>query len=151
MSLGRSNTLVMSRLRSHRMSAQRREDKTRGVVAAGPPTLQVGPSCEVAGRSAVVLGRNKEACLADEKAAEDTLKQNWSKFSAEVKSQCVGLEITGGAASYVELVSCMEVMRDAKSIEATDPLAGDTEPAAARRARGGDNGRSVRARRRHPT
>jgi hypothetical protein len=126
-----------------------RERKTRGVAAAAPPTLQVGPSCEVAGQSAVVLGRNKEACLADEKAAQGTLKQNWSKFSAAVKSQCVGLEITGGAASYVELLSCMEVMRDAKSIEATDPLAGDTEPAGTRR--GGDNGRSVRARRRHPT
>jgi hypothetical protein len=94
----------------------------------GPPTLQVGTSCAAAGQGAVILGRNKEACLADEKAAQDTLKQNWSKFSAAVKSQCAGLEIVGGPASYVELLSCLEVMRDAKSIEATDPLAGDIEP-----------------------
>jgi hypothetical protein len=33
----------------------------------------------------------------------------------------------GGPASYVELVSCLEVLRDAKSIEATDPLEGDME------------------------
>jgi hypothetical protein len=33
----------------------------------------------------------------------------------------------GGPASYVELVSCLEVLRDAKSIEATDPLGGDME------------------------
>jgi hypothetical protein len=44
-----------------------------------PPTLQVGPSCEAAGRGAIVLGRNKEACLADE-TTQDTLKQNWSKI-----------------------------------------------------------------------
>ncbi len=130
--------------------AASRGQNPRGRGGGGPPTLQVGPSCEAAGRGAVILGRNKEACLSDETAAQDTLKQNWSKFSAEVKSQCVGLEITGGAASYVELLSCMEVMRDAKSIEASDPLAGDMEPATAARARAGDNGRPVRARRRHP-
>ena len=45
-----------------------------------PPTLQVGQSCEAAGREAMVLGRNKEACLADETTAQDTLKQNWSKW-----------------------------------------------------------------------
>ena len=34
---------------------------------------------------------------------------------------------TGGPASYVELLSCLEILRDAKSIEATDPLAGDMD------------------------
>jgi hypothetical protein len=113
-----------------------------------PPTLQVGPSCEAAGRGAIVLGRNKEACLADEKAAQDTLKQNWSKFSAEVKSQCVGLEANGGPASYVELLSCLEVMRDAKSIEASDPLAGDLEPSS-RAAASESRGRNARRHRTH--
>jgi hypothetical protein len=31
---------------------------------------------------------------------------------------------TGGPASYVELLSCLEILRDAKIIEADDPLAG---------------------------
>ena len=50
------------------------------------------------GRGAMVLGRNKEACLADETTAQDTLKQNWSKYSATDKSQCVGMAKTGGPA-----------------------------------------------------
>jgi hypothetical protein len=29
----------------------------------GPPTLQVGQSCEAAGQGSVVLGRDKKACL----------------------------------------------------------------------------------------
>src|SRR5580704_11865833 len=94
------------------------------VRAGGPPTLQVGPSCEAAGRGAIVLGRNKEACLADETTAQDTLKQNWSKFPAIDKTTCTGMTTTGGPASYVELLSCLEILRDAKSIEASDPLAG---------------------------
>jgi hypothetical protein len=47
----------------------------------GPPTLEVGSSCEAAGRGSVVLGRDKKACLGDETTAQDTLKQNW-KYAA---------------------------------------------------------------------
>jgi hypothetical protein len=102
-------------------TSQRQTGRTRG---GGPPTLQVGPSCEAAGRGAVVLGRNKEACLADETTAQDTLKQNWAKYPATDTTTCTGMTTTGGPASYVELLSCLEILRDAKSIEATDPLAG---------------------------
>jgi hypothetical protein len=91
----------------------------------GPPVLQVGPSCEAAGRGAVVLGRNKEACLADENAALDTLKQNWAKYVAGDKTLCIGMESTGGPASYVELLSCLEVNRDAHAIQSADPLEAD--------------------------
>ena len=114
-----------------------------------PPTLQVGPSCEAAGRGAVVLGRNKEACLADETTAQDTLKQNWSKYVASDKSDCVGMVTTGGPASYVELLSCVEILRDARNIRNADPLESDNKSLSTRRSR--DNGRPVRARRRHPT
>jgi hypothetical protein len=88
----------------------------------GPPVLQVGPSCEAAGRGAVVLGRNKEACLADETAALNTLKQNWPKYAASDKTLCIGMESTGGPASYVELLSCLEINRDARDIQNSDPL-----------------------------
>jgi hypothetical protein len=60
--------------------------------AGGPPTLQVGPSCVAAGAGSVILGRNKEACLADENTARDTLKQNWSKYPATDKADCVTLD-----------------------------------------------------------
>ena len=98
------------------------------VRVGGPPTLQVGPSCEAAGRGAIALGRNKEACLADETTAQDTLKQNWPQYSATDKSQCVGMATTGGPASYVELVSCLEIMRDARNIRNDDPLESDSSP-----------------------
>jgi hypothetical protein len=96
--------------------SQRQTRQTARTRGGGPPILQVGPSCEAAGRGAVVLGRNKEACLADETVSQDTLKQNWSKYPAADKT------------TYVELLSCLEVLRDAKSILSTDPLEGDLEP-----------------------
>ena len=114
-----------------------------------PPVLKVESSCEAAGRGAIVLGRNKEACLADETTAQDTLKQNWSKYVASDKSDCLGMVTTGGPASYVELLSCVEILRDARNIRNADPLESDNKSMSPRRSR--DNGRPVRIRRRHPT
>jgi hypothetical protein len=96
-----------------------------------------------------VLGRNKEACLADETTAQDTLKQNWSKYVASDKSDCLGMVTNGGPASYVELLSCVEILRDARNIRNADPLESDNKSVSPRRNR--DNGRAVRIRRRRPT
>jgi hypothetical protein len=90
----------------------------------------------------------RSACLADETAAQDTLKQNWSKYSATDKTRCVGMVTTGGPASYVELLSCVEILRDARNIGNADALENDNESVSMRRSR--DNGRPVRFRRRHP-
>jgi hypothetical protein len=103
-------------------SRSRRQSVAIRGGGGGPPTLQVGPSCEAAGRGAVVLGRNKEACLADENAALKTLRENWPKYAASDKTLCIGMESTGGPASYVELLSCLEVNRDARDIQNSDPL-----------------------------
>jgi hypothetical protein len=92
---------------------RRRNGRRRG----GWVWPQVGPNCDAAGRGAVVLGRNKEACLADENAALSTLKQNWSKYAAGDKTLCIGMVSTGGPASYVELLSCLEINRDARDIQ----------------------------------
>jgi hypothetical protein len=100
--------------------------------ADSPPKLQVDWSCEAAGRGSIVLGRNKAACLADETTAEDTLKENWSKYIAADKTQCVGMAKTGGPQSYVELLSCLEIMRDARNIRNADPLESDNEPVTTR-------------------
>ena len=104
-----------------RSRSQSRTAQGRG-GGGGPPVMQVGPSCEAAGRGAVVLGRNKEACLADENAALTTLRQNWAKYASNDKTLCIGMETTGGPASYVELLSCLEVNRDAREIQSADPL-----------------------------
>jgi hypothetical protein len=104
--------------------SQSRTAQGRG-GGGGPPILQVGPSCEAAGRGAVVLGRNKEACLADENAALSTLKQNWPKYATSDKTLCMGMVSTGGPASYVELLSCLEINRDARDIQNADPLDAD--------------------------
>jgi hypothetical protein len=102
--------------------------------ADSPPRLDVTASCSAAARGAISAGRDKESCLADERAAQDILTEGWSDFSAADKTLCIGNVKTGGPASYVELLSCLEVMRDAtKFREGGDPFALPDRPAMRRR------------------
>ena len=117
-----------------KVNIDRRLKTSRG-GADGPPTLQVGPSCDAAGQNSIVLGRSKESCLADETAAQDTMKQNWSKYAATDKNECVGMVKTGGPPSYVELLSCVEILRDARNIRNADPLESDDNPLSTSRVR----------------
>ena len=94
-------------------------------VADSPPKLNVGPSCNAAARGAISLGRNAEACMDDEREARDLLTKNWSQYSRAHKTQCVGMTTRGGPASYVELISCLDIMKDAAAIYKADPLFGN--------------------------
>jgi hypothetical protein len=88
----------------------------------GPPRLDVGPSCTYAALNAVVIGRDKESCLGDERTAQNELTKNWPQFDPADRTQCVGMVTTGGPASYVELQSCLEMMRDVRALHKNDPL-----------------------------
>jgi hypothetical protein len=102
--------------------------------ADSPPKLDVTASCNAAARGAISAGRDNESCLSDERAAQDVLTKGWSEFNAADKTQCIGNVKTGGPPSYVELLSCLEVMRDAKKFrEGGDPLGLPERPAMGRR------------------
>jgi hypothetical protein len=88
-------------------------------LADGPPKLNVSPSCVAAVREGAILGRTESACMSDENSALDVIKKNWSMYSRANKDLCIGMVTTGGAPSYVELVSCLEIMRDAGMIHET--------------------------------
>jgi hypothetical protein len=86
------------------------------VSATEVPRLNVEPSCKTAGAEGMALGRTTQSCLNDEKAARDQLGKDWSTFSAADKNHCLSMVSTGGSPSYVELLSCLEMSRDAKKI-----------------------------------
>ncbi len=68
----------------------------------------------------------------DENAARDVLVKDWGQFSASDKDHCLSMISTGGGPSYVELLSCLEMSRDAKRIAQERPA---SEPAPVRRKR----------------
>jgi hypothetical protein len=92
--------------------------------ADGPPKLDVSISCNGASR---LTGRDKEACLLDEGAGRRALTKNWSKYSTEDKMHCVTHVQTGRAPSYVELLSCLDTLRDAKGFRDGDRIMVETD------------------------
>jgi hypothetical protein len=70
----------------------------------------------------------KNTCLGDERDAEDQLTKDWDKYVSANKAHCFGMVNTGGPPSYAELLSCLEIMRDAVAIRKSDPLAGENAP-----------------------
>lgn len=101
------------------------------VAADNVPTLKVEPSCKAAGVEGVITGRTADSCLNDEKAAREDLVKSWSTFSADDRTHCLSMVSTGGSPSYVELLSCLEMSRDAKKIAQGRKL--DEQPAPATR------------------
>lgn len=90
-------------------------------AGGGVPNLNIQPSCKAAGVEGMIVGRTVESCLNDEKTARDQLDKDWGTYSADDKSHCLSMVSTGGSPSYVELLSCLEMSRDAKKIAQQPP------------------------------
>jgi hypothetical protein len=87
-------------------------------------TEQVLPTAMIQYMVAGSLGRHKDTCMSDERDAKDALTKTWSRYSRVHKAQCVGMTNRGGPPSYVELISCLDIMTDAAVIHEADPLFG---------------------------
>ena len=77
------------------------------------PTFDIVRECRYEGGSAA----NVEQCSQDETAALGQLKTKWVQFVGADKRSCVETTQIGGFASYVELLTCLEMARDVKSAE----------------------------------
>jgi hypothetical protein len=81
------------------------------LVAAGQvPTFDVRPGCRTTVDTA---GMSEQSCLNDERTAREDLTKAWPGFSAGDKVMCVD-QTSSFNPSYVELLTCLELMRDAR-------------------------------------
>jgi hypothetical protein len=88
------------------------------------PKFDIVRECRFEGGSTVDFDR----CSQDEAAALEQLKANWAQFTGVDKSTCLPGATVGGFASYVELLTCLEMAREANNTESprdpktTDPV-----------------------------
>ena len=73
------------------------------------PTFDVGPGCRA---SVGILGVSVDGCFDDEKVAREQLVKEWGQFSGSAKTSCTD-QTEHYHPSYVELLSCLEIFRDA--------------------------------------
>jgi hypothetical protein len=93
-------------------------------VADKVPALDVESSCRAAAKmgDSLSLDATLRQRLADEKSARDELEKQWTQFSQALRERCVTTTETGGDPSYVEVLVCLQMGRDAAQME--DPLGG---------------------------
>jgi hypothetical protein len=95
-------------------------------VADTLPSLNVEPACRAAAKmgDSLSLDMTLRQCLADEKSARDHLEKEWTQFAPNLRQRCVATTQTGGDPSYVEVLVCLQMGRDAGKIERSPAGAG---------------------------
>src|SRR5262245_11895697 len=83
------------------------------LVADNVPTFNVEPFCRrVADMAGLVA--YADVCMRKEHEARDQLAKQWTQFPAADRSYCRELTTTGGDPTYTELLTCLELQRDAR-------------------------------------
>ena len=87
------------------------------LTAHAVPERYVEPSCRAAADTMIRKGRrDPHACLQDERQARAKLKKEWTTFSQAERTRCRELTTTGGPPSYVELLTCLQMAKDARKL-----------------------------------
>jgi hypothetical protein len=92
------------------------------VRAEEVPTLDLDPVCRGIAQQAGTPGERGGPdltfahCVKSEQAMRERLVEEWSTFAPADKANCVGEEKMGPLPSYTDLVTCLEMARDARNI-----------------------------------
>jgi hypothetical protein len=88
------------------------------------PTLNVAPLCHgITEQSDLQEGfRNVtfDECMKDEQEDRQTMIKEWPTFSTGDRTHCIAEATMGGESSYTELITCLEMARDVKTLRKTN-------------------------------
>jgi len=83
------------------------------------PKLDVAPSCHAAATMGESMDATFKQCMDDEQDALAQLRQRWSQFQLSDRASCLAAEAdVPGLSSYVELLECLNMARDAQGDDA---------------------------------
>ncbi len=88
------------------------------------PKFDIVRECRFEGGSTIEFDR----CSQDEAAALEQLRANWEQFAGVDKSTCLSAATVGGLASYVDLLTCLEMAREANNTDKNPRDAKGTDP-----------------------
>jgi hypothetical protein len=89
---------------------------TRVAAADRVPTFDTRPSCADAA-SEISVTRTVASCQQSEQQARDALASQWRNFPVADKRSCVAGTNVGGFPSYVQVLVCLELARDARAMK----------------------------------
>ncbi len=80
--------------------------------AASIPQFDIVKSCKAEADDSAGMA----TCIRDENDARDQLKAEWSSFDSTDKPNCRNETSEDSTPSYVELLTCLEMARDARKM-----------------------------------
>jgi hypothetical protein len=87
-------------------------------VADVVPKFDIARGCRLDSAQAFdpSAGMNEtiKRCVADEQGAMEQLQKQWPQFHETDKTQCIEETKIGGTASYVDLLTCLQLAKDAR-------------------------------------
>ncbi|HEY2530993.1 MAG TPA: hypothetical protein VGJ20_24185 [Xanthobacteraceae bacterium] len=95
---------------------------TAMTVADSVPVLDVEQLCQgIAQQGGVTfhdpsIVKEKRDCLESERATRDQLIRQWGSFAVADRNACTNEARMGGDSSYTELLTCLEMARDVRSM-----------------------------------
>jgi len=85
--------------------------------ASQVPTLDVSGTCiPMAGDKTIAIDTDR--CFKTERDAREQLTREWASFPAADRTLCTQRAAMGGMASYVALMTCLEMKRDVAKLPA---------------------------------
>ena len=87
------------------------------------PPLNVDPVCHGIARQAATPGEKGgpdvafSQCVKNEQAMRQKLVGEWSTFIPSERANCIGEETSVSLPSYTDLVTCLEMARDARQLK----------------------------------
>jgi hypothetical protein len=85
------------------------------LTADSIPVFNVEPHCRKIAKMTGV-SQYLEICLQQEQEAKDKLGRHWAQFTPAEKSHCLQLSTLGGDPIYTELLTCLELDREARKL-----------------------------------
>jgi hypothetical protein len=84
--------------------------------AGSVPTINVRPTCQAAAGGIIGLKQDIQSCLQSEQTTRDQLAKEWNQFRADDRASCTRLTTMSGGGTYTELLTCLEMRRDARNL-----------------------------------
>ncbi|MGH1587674.1 hypothetical protein ACRBEV_04100 [Methylobacterium phyllosphaerae] len=79
------------------------------------PTFDVRGSCRAATKQMTLDAKRQKLCLADEGSARAEVAKKWSSYPAGDRTRCAAEAQLDGLPSYVDLLECLTLAREAKA------------------------------------
>jgi hypothetical protein len=80
------------------------------------PTFDTRPTCADAATE-VSVARTVDRCQESEQRARESLATQWGSFARTDEADCTAQTRIGGFPSYVQLLTCLEMARDARTLK----------------------------------